>query len=86
LNTGELDMEKIVGGAAVGGVAALIHHFIAGVVIAPIMWGSLFYGEGGLAGGIAADTVVMVIVGLVMGAIGAFLALYIGSDRSEAVV
>ncbi len=79
-----MDMEKILGGSALGATVALLHHLIAGLIIAPVMWGSIFYYEGpGMIGFVISDTIVMVIIGGVMGAIGAFVALTMEADNSE---
>lgn len=71
-----IDLQKIMGGAILGGTVAFLHHIIAGVIIAPIMSGSLFYAGGpGMLGFIISDTVVMTVIGVILGAIGAFVAL-----------
>jgi hypothetical protein len=82
----DLDLEKIMGGAILGATVAFLHHIIAGVIIAPIMSGSLFYAGGpGMLGFIISDTVVMTLVGAVLGAIGAFVAPYIEIGGSNSI-
>lgn len=73
-----IDVAKLMGGSATGAVAAVIHVILAGLVISPLMWGSLFYGMG--AGFVLGDLVLMVVIGGLLGGIGAFLALQIKSD------
>jgi hypothetical protein len=73
MNLEELDLEKLVGGFAVGSATAVVHVLLAGIIISPLMYGSLFYYQGPLA--IIGDLVLMFIVGGLLGAIGAFVAL-----------
>jgi len=72
-----IDLAKVMGGSATGAVAAAVHVFLAGLLISPLMWGSLFYGMG--AGFVLGDLVLMIVLGGLMGAVGAFLALQIKS-------
>jgi hypothetical protein len=73
MNPEDLDIEKLVGGFAVGSAAAIIHVLLAGIIVSPLMYGNLFYHQGVLA--IIGDLILMFIVGGVLGTIGAFIAL-----------
>jgi hypothetical protein len=73
MNFEDLDMEKLIGGFAVGSAAAVFHVLLAGIIVSPLMYGNLFYSQGALA--IFGDLVLMFIVGGVLGTIGAFVAL-----------
>ena len=69
----DLDMAKIIGGSATGAVAAVVHVLLAGLLVSPLMYGNLFCHLG--AGGILGDIIIMIVIGGLMGALGAFVAL-----------
>jgi hypothetical protein len=82
MNFEDLDMQNLVGGFAVGSAVAVIHILLAGIIVSPLMYGSLFYHQGAL--GIIGDLILMFIVGGVLGAIGAFVALQIKANAGNA--
>jgi hypothetical protein len=76
------NVKWLVTGAVVGAVVGLIHALIAGLVIAPLMTGTLFYSWGdNLIGTILVEFIRDAGLGAVMGGIGAFAAIYLVKQK-----
>ena len=79
----EKNMDNIINGAFAGATIGIIHALIAGLIIAPIMTGTIFYSyEGNLIIAMLVDVIRDIALGGAMGAIGAFLALYLAQQKA----
>ena len=72
----EENQEILTEGALAGAIVGFIHALLAGAIIAPLMTGSFFYSYGvGIIGAMISEIIKDVILGGIMGAIGAYVAL-----------
>ena len=75
---GNKEIDGLITGALGGLTVGFIHALIAGIIIAPLMEGSLFYSYGhDVIGAMFGEIIKDIILGAVMGAIGAFVAIYL---------
>ena len=78
MDFGTKEREGLITGALGGLTVGFIHALIAGVIIAPLMTGHLFYSYGAnVFGAMIREIIQDILLGAVMGAIGAFVAIYL---------
>ena len=78
MDFGDKEIQGLITGAIGGLTVGFIHALIAGAIISPLMTGHLFYSYGvDLVGAIAGEIIKDIFLGAIMGAIGAFVAMYL---------
>jgi len=76
MDFGDKEIQGVITGAVGGLSAGFIHALIAGLIIAPLMTGHVFYSYGfDVLGAMVGELIKDVVIGAIMGALGAFIAM-----------